>query len=661
MTDPISTALATVAVKEIASAIIKPIFAAAFQGSKKLTDSVKGIFIDKFAEYVERQIKSHSYLNTLVFQNPMSLEDLYIPLTLSPSVKNYTIEELLINKFPEKLFQSSKRVLITDTAGMGKSTLMKYMLIQCIRSNFAIPIFVELRHLSRSRTLKVLLEQELNGINSNNEHKFEEEDLNTILKKGRFVFFLDGYDEISFGDREEVTKNVKTFFETYPNNFFIITSRPETALASFSSFDKYHIRPLKNIESFELIRKYDNYGQRAITLIARLQGEDLRPVREFLVNPLLTTLLYRCFEYKQRFPEKKHVFYRQVFDALYDWHDASKDGYNTREKKSKLDLDNFHRVLKVMGFISTMSGEIEGDKDKVLRWINEAKDLCFGLAFSENAFLEDITQAVPVFAKDGLAYKWAHKSIAEYFAAQYICTEGKQQQADVFKHILDSNQIERFINMLDQVYDIDQPAFRKYFSLPFAKDYLTYRKKRYLQVGPLIPSEDVELRRSISFGNSFTLARNVSAGDSKVFRVNIDAAINDEIEMLYDHFSIAKISNLKGNLIIARYRNNIGIIAEILANKRDPLVRVAGRAESTKKPITIFGLHIKTPISLNDDPDSILNTDRNFANVTRLLIRETQAPSIISEKCQHFCDTFADDESRTSFTEKIMAITRKSK
>ncbi|PXX35249.1 NACHT domain-containing protein [Undibacterium pigrum] len=660
MIDPISAALATVAAKEITSAIIKPIFNLAFQGSKKLTENVRDIFANKFADYVGRQIDRHSHLNTLVFQNPMSLEELYLPLTLSPSMKNSDMKEILVNKFPEKLLQETKRILITDTAGMGKSTLMKYMLIHCIRSNFSVPIFVELRHLSRARTLKVLLEEELNGLDSDNDHKFEQDDLNSVLKKGQFVFFLDGYDEISFVDREEVTKSIKTFIDSFPNNYFIITSRPETALVSFSSFEKYHIRPLKKAESFELIRRYDRNGQRAETLIARLMGKELRSVHEFLVNPLLTTLLYRCFEYKQSLPEKKHVFYRQVFDALYDWHDASKDGYNTREKKSKLDLDSFHRVLKVMGFISTMSGEIEGDKDKVLKWINDAKNLCYGLTFSENAFLEDITQAVPVFARDGLAYKWAHKSLAEYFAAQYICTEGKYQQEDIFKHITQVFQIAKFVNVLDQIYDVDQAAFRKYISLPFARSFIIHREHSYKNMSPLIPAEELELRRSITFGSSYFLARdvNVASNNSPAVEPYVVASVDDDTDLQHQRISIAKISNLKGSIFVIKVLTTNGIIGAILKSKRDPLVRAANIADNTKKPIAIYGLKTKKTIKIDDRTDDITNNNRNFSNITRLLIREMEPTSVSFENCQAFCNSFDDDQSRTSFTEKIMAITK---
>ena len=69
-------------------------------------------------------------------------------------------------------------------------------------------------------------------------------------------------------------------------------------------------------------------------------------VGEFLANPLLVSLLFKAFEYKQQVPFKKHVFYRQVYDALYHHHDLTKEPGFERKKHSGLDLEDFHRVLR---------------------------------------------------------------------------------------------------------------------------------------------------------------------------------------------------------------------------------------------------------------------------------------------------------------------------
>src|SRR5262249_41244255 len=152
-------------------------------------------------------------------------------------------------------------------------------------------------------------------------------------------------------------------------NHYIMTSRPESALASFSSFAGFQMQPLRITEAFELIRKYDDSGELAEQLISKIQGETLHNIREFLTNPFLVSLLYKSYDYKPTIPFKKHIFYRQVYDSLFESHDLSKDGGYIRPKHSKLDIEDFHRILRSLGFITVKLGKVEYEKDEILNLI----------------------------------------------------------------------------------------------------------------------------------------------------------------------------------------------------------------------------------------------------------------------------------------------------
>lgn len=664
MVEPITTALFTVAAKEAVKGLAKPLIDSAFKGATFLTEVVLDTFTNQFITYIDRQLEKHSYLNTLVFQNQVPLEELYIPLTVIKQEvgEENSQEEILINHFSKDFIPTHKRVLITDTAGMGKSTLLRYLLIHCIKSNFAIPIFVELRHLSEARSLLSLLELELNLGNPDGSEKFTKERIGKILKKGKMLFFFDGYDEIPFKDREAVTKDIKSFIESFPDNYYTLTSRPESGLSAFPSFAHFRIRPLKKPESFALITKYDKSGARSQQLIQRLEGPELSAVHEFLENPLLTTLLYRCFEYKQNIPEKKHVFYRQVFDALFDWHDASKDGYNTREKRSKLDLDEFHRVLRVVGFISVLNGEVEGDKDQVLSWIRDAKRVCVGLSFSESDFLQDASTAVPVLVKDGLYYKWSHKSLAEYFAAQYICTEGKEQQSKVFEHMRRTGNLHRFYNMLEQVYDLDQAAFRKYFTYPLAKDFLEFRANSYKKISPAVTTDEIEIRRGAVFCNPTIVSKasRVPGGPDLTKALSeLNYKYEGKVGTIFDlNFRVTRIpvSNLKMPLVIIRLASDFSVIGEILSTKHDPIVISPQKLSARFKPAPIKNLGYRNIFPVTDDPDSVLNSPVNFEAVNRaLLFGRFKYPVIDFTACEAFVRNFSDEQTKTDFTHSLLS------
>lgn len=494
-----------------------------------------------------------------------------------------------------------------------------------------------------------------------NIHILARKKIQKIIKEGGLVFFLDGYDEIPFKDREKVTVDLKYFIDNYSNNTYAITSRPETGLSAFPSFKQYTIRPLKKEESFELIKKYDNNGTRSQQLIDRLKGRDFKSVMDFLKNPLLTTLLYRCYEYKQSLPLKKHVFYRQVFDALFDWHDATKDGYNTREKKSKLDIDSFHRVLRVMGMISVMKGEVEGDTDTVLTWIREARKICVGISFSESDFLDDLVRAVPVFIRDGTSYRWSHKSLAEYFAAQYICTEGKQTQDKVFCSMWDSKKLYRFSNMLDQIYDLDIQAFRKYFILPMSREFTAYWNNVYKSFLGQMSIEEINLRKSVCFGARYIIVTKLDKKIVDDFNIHVVSSMNSSLDKLTPDevpFSVSVRRDAKDSkpqpVFIFSFQSPSLVILQILEAKKDFLVYSKPKLDLSNFKNFPTKKSIKKVAEVTDDINNELNSKRNFNAVTKQLIMNPFSVVVDHEKLLQFENTFQDEITVNSFADNLL-------
>jgi hypothetical protein len=465
--DPISISAIKPLIDSIVSKIVVPKL-------EKLATRI-GLEYDKllipkgehFSEYFYRTYKRYSTVNTLVFKNnQMSLKEIYIPLTLTIE-KKHKNQNVKINSYPKTLADQYQRLLITDTAGMGKSTISKRMFLDVIDNSYGIPIFIELRRLSKEKSLISEIQQQLNSLSK----EFNPKLMLEFIQMGGFIFFLDGYDEISLSERENVTRDLQDFITKASDNIYVLTSRPETALASFGDFQKATIEPLKKKEAFELLRKYDNQGETSKSLIGKLQSPEYQMIDDFLRNPLLVSLLFVAFDYKQTIPLKKHIFYRQVYDAHFDSHDLSKgDGY-IHEKKSKLDIDDFDKVLRFIGFECIKQQKIEFSKDELLTIIGNAKDFCVGLTFNASDIFNDLLKSVPLFCQDGNYYKWAHKSLQEYFAAQFIFKDIKKNQDEILSAIYNGNNIEKYYNMLDLYYDIDIFGFRKNLLLPLLKEY----------------------------------------------------------------------------------------------------------------------------------------------------------------------------------------------
>src|SRR5690606_36054758 len=181
-------------------------------------------------------------------------------------------EEHKIDKLPRELLNKYGLILITDTAGMGKSTVMKKMYLSSIEEDLGLPIFIELRRIKNGISIIDEIKRELSVVSS----RIEENVLDFFFEKGNFIFFFDGFDEIPNDTKQPVTIELEQFITKYfSNNYFFITSRPDTSLSAFGEFQEFKIKDLTLDDSFELIKKYDSTGKIDPLLISKLQeGKD---------------------------------------------------------------------------------------------------------------------------------------------------------------------------------------------------------------------------------------------------------------------------------------------------------------------------------------------------------------------------------------------------
>ena len=506
---------ATPLVKSLVEKLVTP----KLQGfTTKLKNKYNEIMIpqaEHFQEYLERSYEKYSTINTLVFHNSQrQLKDIYVAQTL---MKENVFDEnkgtVTIDKLPVALIKEFSKLLITDTAGMGKSTIMKRMFIDLIDNGLTevgIPIYIELNKLNRDHTILTEIQEELSSLSE----KFDNELLLKFIQTGGFIFFLDGYDEISIMDRNEVTIDIHTFIsKAGNNNYYILTSRPENGLASFGDFQSFKIQPLKKEEAFELLTKYDLSKKKELSerLIELLNSGQYDAIDEYLNNPLLVSLLYTAYDYNRSIPFEKHRFYGVVFDAYFEKHDSSKP-IKSRDKLSGLNHDGFDSILRYVGYKCLTSVGVQFNEDTILNTIREARGFSGNLDFAESDFLKDLVSSVPLFCKEGAYYKWVHKSLLEYFAARFVFCDAKQKQDDILKAFFNSEHVEKYINMLDLYYDIDNFGFVKNIEFPLLQKYISFYKENCFK-SAVIENKLIEERISHMFARTIfvdtTIPKNV--------------------------------------------------------------------------------------------------------------------------------------------------------
>lgn len=581
-----------------------------------------------FREYLERTYIKLSVANTIALKNRQKeLKKIYEPLTISTTEKNR--DRTKITSYPKQLIRKYHNILVTDTAGMGKSTLMKRIFLDVIDNLEGIPLFIELRRLSQRKTILQEIQEQLNAINK----EFDKQLLVELLANGGFIIILDGFDEIALDERSYVSKDIQSFIDKTHQNIFFMTSRPEGALASFNSFQGFSIHSLSKKEAYDLLKRYDEDGTTSRSLIGKLKQKDFSSINDFLTNPFLTSLLFTAFEHKQTIPLKKHLFYRQVFDAYFESHDLSKGDSFIRDKSCALGIDEFECVLRYLAFISFKNNQqIEYTKDELLAFLSNIKKCNLGFTFEPSKVINDLVTSVPLFNKDGIYYKWSHKSIYEYFTAQFIYKDSGEKRDKMLIQLYESINLNKYINILDLYCDIDYKSFSRTIEYEFLKEYERFVYGSYSdEYFNELKKDVVEQRKDLCTFCHYALFEDDSHDTM------IEKGTEDVIRFFNETFkncsSRIDISEYRWSFLIEpiKYFKNRSVfllkldswkrsIGGILLNKKVDYMEKYGSRKGMEDSKDDFSLDdLKLPVLIDDDPKSEMNSLFYFARTNNII------------------------------------------
>ncbi|BDU24474.1 NACHT domain-containing protein [Flavobacterium sp. GSB-24] len=553
---------------------------------------------NKFSKYLQEIYKESSFLTTLVFPNTgTKIKKLYVPLTII----SYNGDHIYQIKENENIpFDKFSRIIISDYAGMGKSTLLKWITLSVIEQNISIPILIELRKINEKNSL---LEEIFNQINPLD--KSLDKDLTfELMNLGSFTILLDGFDEIPYDIQETITGQIVDLVRKTGKNNFVITSRPESALSTFSDFQLFHIQPLRDEEAYNIIEKLDNLGQVKLgeSLISEIKEKNTQ-VHEFLSNPFLVSLLYKSYTYNKDIPSKKITFYEEVYSCLFKHHDLSKQGFK-RPKRSNLDIYDFEIILRNIAFETSKIGLVIYTKDELIHHILKAKKNNESISFKEQNFYDDLTTTVPLFNIEGQKIKWAHKSIQDFFSAKYISNHSKKEE--ILELIFKSKK-HSYLNIIDLLYELEPKAFSKVITKVVLENFVEFYETQFLW-NKKIPKGLINERIGLTFGAQYGFLK---AKDSRF-------SFNDARKRFLEETSAKRTETLislyhtKPPYYFMSESSFLKEIIKILHLKGENLFMSVSYSEKTITAILdqlVFNkLHL-----LNDKENEVFNLKKNFA------------------------------------------------
>jgi predicted NACHT family NTPase len=276
-----------------------------------ITDEAKYIFKKGIGDYLQKQKDRYSQIRTLLRSDPVDLYSIYFLLNLtSRNMKSITSTSNIKNIFAKKRY-----VTIIGDAGSGKSTLIKHLFLNAIFTDFAIPILVELRYLNDydNNFIEYVIEKSLELKMADNSTIFEK-----FLEHGKFVFFLDGYDELYTKRKSKIIGDIDNFISCYNKNYYILTSRPISDIEQLNQFTDYFMKDLSyeegEIKKFVLQVLHDEHELASkVNESVDSNIDTNKYIKEFLVNPLLLTLYILILSKKYKSTRQKIYFLQTCY------------------------------------------------------------------------------------------------------------------------------------------------------------------------------------------------------------------------------------------------------------------------------------------------------------------------------------------------------------
>lgn len=397
-------------------------------------DKVKGFFMDiskkeaidyrdAYAEYLKNTKQRYCKIKTIIYRKvPKDIYSFYE--CLGVDYNNSTIETSNVNN----LLNISNRLIITGTGGIGKTMLLKHLYLNSITETYRIPVFIELRNFNNYENDKINLYEQIYSELVNNGFTLEKKYFDYSLSQGAYIFLFDGYDEVNRIKKSKVDSEIKSFGNKYNRNSFILSSRPSEEFIGWNNYTELTANPMTKTQALNLINKIEFDDKIKQSFYKELDETLFEKYQSFASNPLLLNIMLLTFNNNAHIPDNLSDFYEQAFTTLFNMHDATKDAY-VRDIRSSLGCEDFKLIFSHICFNSYFKGDFEFTESSLKNYIKKAKEKHNSLKFKIDDYKLDLTSSVCMLVKEGLNYRFSHRSFQEYFAALYTCklTDDVQQ------------------------------------------------------------------------------------------------------------------------------------------------------------------------------------------------------------------------------------------
>lgn len=433
--------------------------------------------------YLRKAHDKYGKMKTLLYTDAeREFYDFYVCNTIYQRSRNYTYKtiEASISAFN----RISNFILISGTGGLGKSMLMRHLLLNSVLNyepGDRIPIFLPLKDFDENSLLGFAYDCFTARIPDEYMNINLKDDFQTALQEGKFILLFDGMDEISSEAEQLFQLELEKITDKFPENIFIISSRPYKQFISLSKFYELHLQPFSKVQSLELIQKLDFRPdepdiKRQFSLL--LDTTLYKTHRSFVENPLLLTIMLMTFEQFAEIPDKMHIFYHDAYVALAQKHDATKGAFK-RTFHTGLTAEEFENCLTAFCGITYIDEKIDFTEEELRDYYSQIDDSLLQPSRefvrtnetrnlykpSAENFIYDMTVNLCLMYNESLKYHFTHRSFQEYFCALFFSQQTDEDLKTVAKFF--ETRGKGSDSTFSMLYDMIPKKVEQFILLPF--------------------------------------------------------------------------------------------------------------------------------------------------------------------------------------------------
>ncbi|HGM5580718.1 TPA: NACHT domain-containing NTPase [Pseudomonas putida] len=418
----ISTLTAVASMSRLLAPVLSGLYASAKAPVKSSMQGWKaGEDLDKISEYYTRLASVKTIFSR---DEALAIDSFYYPSKIATKGKSasFSVHSKLGVSLRAKTVDGLRdlpkgHLVVEGVVGQGKSIFMRHLALSMLSDDVdkKIPIFIELRNVSKTNSLRSLVRKAFQAIGV----EVDDGVIKYLSKKDKLVFVLDGFDEVSQELVSDLLVEINELKNLNSGLRIIVSSRPQNAIQNVPEFNVVSLMPLGPKDHNEFLKKLGVDTVRREELVEAVKSSP-KDIQEAISTPLMMTIMVLVYESVKQIPPYLSDFFSALFHVVFTQHDSLKEAFR-REHHTGLSESKLQHLFEAFCFVVMQRSYGRTlTKSQFNECFEKASKYVPKIECSVEQFRSDIVGVACLMLEEGVGEAtFLHKGILDYFAAAF--------------------------------------------------------------------------------------------------------------------------------------------------------------------------------------------------------------------------------------------------